>query len=77
MTQEEAIAKGATKWWETATPEEIVELQLFEEFLCVPFPIYHGAIEKVLGRPVWTHEFGSQGRLKEEYARKKAQQCPA
>jgi hypothetical protein len=31
--------------------------QLYEELLCMPFDVFHEAIEKALGRPVFTHEF--------------------
>ncbi len=24
----------------------------------MPFPVFHEALEKAVGRPVWTHEFG-------------------
>jgi len=26
--------------------------------LCCPFGVFHEAVEKTLGRPVYTHEFG-------------------
>ena len=32
--------------------------QLFTDKLCMPFTIFHAAMEKALGRPVYTHEFG-------------------
>lgn len=67
LTQEQAIAVYETKWWETATDDEIVKFQLFTKRLCMPFDKFHGAVGRVLKRPVWTHEFGSAGRLKEEY----------
>ena len=69
MTSEEGIAKAKTKWWEKATAHEIVQFQLFEPILCCPFSIFHGAVELVLKRPVYTHEFGSVGtpRLQDEF----------
>jgi len=36
----------------------LVGFQLFQDKLCIPFDIFHAAIERVLDRPVWTHEFG-------------------
>ena len=57
MTREEALAKAATRWWESATDREIAEFQLAEPLLCLPFGEFHRAVEAVLGRPVWTHEF--------------------
>ena len=61
MTREQAIALGETRFWESMTPREIATFQLHEPLLCMPFDVYHGAMEKALGRPVWTHEFGSAG----------------
>lgn len=58
MTQEEAIQLAESKFWETMTFEERAKFQLFEPLLCMPFDIFHEAVEKALGRPVWTHEFG-------------------
>jgi len=37
--------------------EEIVKFQLFQDCLAIPFDRFHAAIEKVLKRPVYTHEF--------------------
>ena len=58
MTKEEAIALGETKFWEKMTPREIATFQMYEDKLCMPFDVFHKAIEEALGRPVWTHEFG-------------------
>ena len=62
-----AIAMADTEWWKDKTPQEIVRLQLFISELCMPFGDFHGAIEKALGRPVWTHEFASIDRLISEF----------
>ena len=32
--------------------------QMFEPKLCMPFDVFHEAIEMTLDRPVFTHEFG-------------------
>jgi len=58
MTENEAIEKAKTKFWLNMTHREIAEFQLYEDKLCMPFEIFHEAIEKTLGRPVFTHEFG-------------------
>lgn len=58
MTYEQAMAKVETKWWETATPHEIVAFQLFEDRLCMPFALYQNSLETVLGRGVQTLELG-------------------
>src|SRR5512139_2728550 len=59
MTREEAIAKAKGRWWEKRTAKEIVAFQLYEELLCMPFDVFHAAMEEALGRSVYTHEFGT------------------
>lgn len=61
MSREEAIKLAESGWWEHATPRQIAEFQLSERLLCMPFNKFHEAVEKALGRPVWTHEFGTAG----------------
>lgn len=58
MTKEKAIALAESKFWEGMTHKQIAEFQMCEEKLCMPFPVFHEAVEKTLGRPVYTHEFG-------------------
>lgn len=58
MNKEQAIELGNSHFWEKMTPLEIAKFQLFEPLLCMPFSVFHEAIEKALGREVWTHEFG-------------------
>ncbi len=67
MTREEAIALGETKWWVGLDPARIVGFQLFEQKLCMDFGAYHEAVEKVLGRPVYTHEFAYPEQLQREF----------
>ena len=67
MNKEEAIKLAESRWWENKTAEEIVEFQLFEDRLCMPFANFHKAIEEALGRPVWTHEFADRAGLQAEF----------
>ena len=67
MTKQEALTKWETEWWEVAMANEIVAFQLYEDRLCLPFDKFHEAVEEVLGRPVFTHEFADQKRLCEEH----------
>jgi len=67
FNKEEAISIYESKIWEQWSPEDIVAIQLFQNRLLVPFDKFHEAIEKVLDRPVWTHEFADQNRMIEEY----------
>ena len=67
FTKEQAIAFYESKEWENWTDEQIVRLQLFQDKLCIPFSRFHKAMEGVLDRPVWTHEFGFRRQLIDEY----------
>ena len=66
FTKEEAIKLFKTKFWEEMEYEQIARFQLYQNRLCIPFDVFHEAIEKTLGRPVFTHEFGSNGSIKAE-----------
>ena len=56
--KENAIELYHSNWWEGLSYREIVGVQLFTAELCCPFDVFHEAVEKSLGRPVFTHEFG-------------------
>ena len=72
MTREQAVALFDTLWWIDRDPANIVAFQLFEERLCMPFDKFHEAVETALGRPVWTHEFGSGVKgLREEFLKER------
>jgi hypothetical protein len=66
MTKEEAIKLAESKFWEDMSLEDRAMFQLWEKKLCMPFGVFHEAVEKTLGRPVWTHEFAFLDSLKEE-----------
>lgn len=66
LTKEQAILFGENKMYKSMTHEEIVRFQLFQDKLCMPFSVFHEAVEKVLDRPVYTHEFAYDG-IKKEY----------
>jgi hypothetical protein len=70
-TPEQAIELAKTGWWKDLPADVVAGFQLFEEFLCMDFGDFHGAVEKALGRPVFTHEFGSGGNLQEEFLGKR------
>lgn len=67
LSHEQAVAIFDSRIWEKWTNEEIVKCQLFQEYLCLPFPRFHEAMEAVFDRPIWTHEFADQQRLIGEY----------
>lgn len=67
LTEKQAILFHESGIWKDWTHEQIVRLQIFQNRLCVPFNKYHEAIESVLGRPVYTHEFAYNDALVLEY----------
>lgn len=67
LTKEQAIAFYELNEWQSWTDEQIVRMQLFQDYLAVPFGRFHEALSKVLARPVWTHEFAFADALREEY----------
>ncbi len=71
MDKEQAIIKAESKWWIGKTAHEIVSFQLYEDRLCMPFGDFHEAVEKALGRPVWTHEFADTKGLQIEFEGKR------
>lgn len=56
MTYEEAVALFDSGFWHPMCYRERAVFQLYEKRLCMPFEVFHEAIEKALERPVWTHE---------------------
>ena len=44
--------------WKTMTKEQQAKFQMLTERLCMPFDVFHEAVEETLGREVYTHEFG-------------------
>lgn len=73
LTREEAIAFGDSGIWKEWTHEQICDFQMWQEKLCVPFAVFQESVEKTLGRPVWTHEFGmAYGEMQQERLGKRA-----
>jgi hypothetical protein len=50
---------GNNRWWRSNDPLEVAKYQVFEDTLLVQFSLYHEGVEKLVGRPVYTHEFAS------------------
>ena len=72
LTKEQAISFSENKLYENMSYRQIAEFQIEQDRLCIPFDIFHEAIEKTLGRPVFTHEFGLniEGLKKELFGEK-------
>ena len=58
LTKKQAIELFKNTEWKKWPDKTLVGFQLFQKKLCVPFDVFHTAIERVLERPVYTHEFG-------------------
>jgi len=71
MTKKQAIKLAESKFWEKLSYHNRAKFQLFEEKLCMPFSVFHEAMEKVLNRPIWTHEFIKAEELKKEFLKEK------
>lgn len=58
LTKEQAMLFYDQRCWEPLTLRQRAEFQMMQDKLCMPFGVFHEAVEKTLGRPVFTHEFG-------------------
>jgi hypothetical protein len=56
--RDRGIALSQTEWWVGRGAREIARFQLFTRELCMPFQLFHQALEEALGRPVFIHELG-------------------
>lgn len=65
--RDNAIALAKTGWWKCLEPFEIVLFQLYERNLCMDFPDFHEAVEQMVRRPVFTHEFAAPEILRKEF----------
>ena len=63
ITSKEAKAIYDSGAWKNWTKEKIAWFQLNNQYLAVPFDKFHEAVEYVLGRGVFTHEFAHPERL--------------
>jgi hypothetical protein len=58
MTFTQAIKLHDSGFWKAMSYRDRAMFQLFEDKLCMPWPVFHEAMCKALDRPVYTHEFG-------------------
>jgi hypothetical protein len=67
LSEKEAIKMAdldITKGWSS---KDIVRGQLYQDRLFMPFERFQAAIETVLDRGVWSHEFAYPDNLRREY----------
>ena len=67
VDKDTAIRMAGSNWWDIMTDEQVVGFQLFQDRLCMPFGDFQSAVERVLGRPVWTHEFARPDGMRNEF----------
>lgn len=73
MNREQAMKLFESKFWQQMNKREIAAFQLFEVLLCMPFGVFHEALEDTLGRPVQTLEFAlNLDELKKEFLGERA-----
>ena len=68
MTSAEAkaLALAEPKWWESLPARDVALAQLDQDRLCMDFGDFHEAVEKAIGRSVWSHEFVNHEHLARE-----------
>lgn len=66
LTEEQAIAFFENKRWESLDLKTRALFQIHQDRMCMPFDVFHEAVQKTLGRSVFTHEFAFIPRLKDE-----------
>ena len=67
ITKAQAKALYGSGWWHDLPPRDVVGFQLFQDRLAMDFGDFHAAVEKALGRSVWTHEFAFVDGLRKEF----------
>jgi len=63
FTKKQAIAFHDSYLWKDMEMNQLAILQMYQNKLCVPFDKFHEAMQKLLGRPVFTHEFAFRDNL--------------
>jgi hypothetical protein len=58
LTREQAITCAQKEYWKDWNFQTRALFQIYQDRLCMPFEVFHKAVEETLERPVFTHEFG-------------------
>ena len=70
IVKKHAIKLAEKNVVEKQSDEAIFLFQMNQPTLCMDFERFHKATEKILDRPVWTHEFAHPELLFREYIKK-------
>jgi len=54
--KDRAIELAKSCWWHGKPDKDVARFQLFTEELCMDFGDFQSALERAVGRPVFTHE---------------------
>lgn len=73
VTKKHAIKLYDNKVLEGWELERKVEFQLNQKRLCMPFNLFHKAVQEYFKRPVYTHEFADQQSMLKEFYSIKSQ----
>jgi len=65
LTKEEAIETAKNIDFTNWSIKDIVFFQVNQKLLCMDFSLYHESCEKLLERPIFTHEFASESLISE------------
>ncbi len=57
LTKDQAIEMCQSNWWEGMPDRDVCVFQMHQRLLCLPFDIFIVIMERVLDRPIMTHEF--------------------
>jgi len=63
--KEEATKLYESEFWKGWSARDIADFQLYNKRLIVPWEVFHVAVEEVLGRDVYSHEFKYDSLRKE------------
>jgi len=56
LTVQEALEFYKSEKWKTMSQKEIALFQMQQEMCCIPFRVFHKAVEDTVGHAVLTHE---------------------
>ena len=75
LSIDQAVAFYESGVWKKMTSPELAAFQIAQERLCVPFEVFHRAVEETIGRRIYVHEFSmNRGGLRVEIQGKA--KCP-
>jgi len=59
LDQAQAVEFHDSLQWQTMSYQELAKFQINQKHLCMPWDVFHEAVEKTIGYPVYSHEFAT------------------